>query len=85
MVREYFQVPNHALEQPKPNILTWLKVLNSSTKFGEFKNFGREVRNFDGARRIFYEVKLHIFSILKKIWPIKIMQGMTKLSPKWGL
>ena len=85
MIRDNFQVQNHALEQPKLNILTRLKVLKSSTKFGEFKNFGREARNFDGARRIFYEVKLHIFSILKKIWPIKIMQGMTKLSPKWGL
>ena len=39
MIREYFQVPNDALEQPKLNILTWLKVLNSSTKFREFKNF----------------------------------------------
>ena len=72
VVREYFQVPNHALEQPKPNILPWLKVLNSSTKFGKFKNFGREVRNFDGARRIFYEVRWHIFGIFKKIWLIKI-------------
>ena len=68
MVREHFQVPNRALEQPKLNILTWLQVLNSSTKFEEFKNFGREVRNFDGARRIFYEVKWHIFSISKKVW-----------------
>ena len=82
MIREYFQVPNHALEQPKLNILTWLKVQNLSTKFGEFKNFGREVRNFDGARRIFYEGKGYIFSIRKKIWPIKIMQYMTKSSPK---
>ena len=72
VIREYFQVPNHALEQPKLNILTWLKVLNSSTKFGDCKNFGGEVRNFDGARRIFYEVRWHIFSISKKIWPIKI-------------
>ena len=72
MIREYFQVPNDALEQPKLNILTWLKVLNLSTKFGDFKNFGREVRNFDGARRIFYEVKWRIFSILKKMWLIKI-------------
>ena len=72
MIREYFQVPNDALEQPKLNILTWLKVLKSSTKFGDFKNFGREVRNFDGARRIFYEVKWRIFSILKKMWLIKI-------------
>ena len=67
MIREYFQVPNEALEQPKPNILTWLKVLNSSTKFGDFKNFGGDIRNFDGARRIFYEVNWHIFSILRKI------------------
>ena len=82
MIREYFQVPNHAVEQSKLNILTWLKVLKSSTKFGKFKNFGREVRNFDAARRIFYEDKLHIFGIRKKIWPIKIMQYMTKSSPK---
>ena len=57
VIREYFQVPNHALEQPKLNILTWLKVLKSSKKFGEFKKFGREARNFDGARKIFYEVR----------------------------
>ena len=61
MVREHFQVPIRALGQPKLNILTWLKVQNLSTKFGEFKNFNREVRNFDGARRIFYEVEWHIF------------------------
>ena len=82
MICEYFQVPNHALEQSKLNILAWLKVLNLFKKFGEFKNFGRGVRNFDVARRIFYEDKLHIFSIRKKIWPIKIMQYMTKSSPK---
>ena len=74
MIRDNFQVQNHALEQPKLNILTWLKVLNSSTKFGDFKNFGREVRNFDGARRIFYEVKWRIFSILKKMWLITLHQ-----------
>ena len=67
VVREYFQVPNHALEQPKLNILTWLKVLNLSTKFGDFKNFGREVRNFDGARRIFYEVSWRDFRIWSQI------------------
>ena len=72
VIRGSFQVQNHALEQPKRNILTRLKVLKSSTKFGEFKNFGREARNFDGARRIFYEVRWHIFSILKKMWLIKI-------------
>ena len=82
-VREYFQVPNHALEQPNPNIFrSWLKVLNSSTKFGKFENFGQEVKNFDRARRIFYELKWRIFSILKKIWPMKMMQGMIKLNPR---
>ena len=82
MVREHFQVPNRVLEQPKLNILTWLKVQNLSTKFGEFKNFGREVRNFDRARRIFYEVKWHILSIFKKIRPIKICIDANKSSPK---
>ena len=67
VIRENFEIPNDALEQPKLNILTWLKVLKSSTKFGDFKNFGRDIRNFDGARRIFYEVIWHIFSILSKI------------------
>ena len=67
VIREIFEIPNDALEQPKLNILTWLKVLKSSTKFGDFKNFGRDIRNFDGARRIFYEVIWHIFSVLSKI------------------
>jgi len=74
VVREYFQVPNHALEQSKLNILAWLKVLNLSKKSREFKNFGQGFRNFDGARRIFYEVKQRIFSVLSKIWSIKIMR-----------
>ena len=85
VIRENFEIPNDALEQPKLNILTWLKVLKSSTKFGDFKNFGREVKNFDGARRIFYEVKWHILSIFKKIWPIKICIDANKSSPKWLL
>ena len=37
MIRGYFQVPNDVLEQPKLNILTWLKVLNLSTKFENSK------------------------------------------------
>ena len=89
MVREHFQVPIRALGQPKLNILTWLKVQNLSTKFGEFKNFNREVRNFDGARRIFYEVEWHMFirHIFKTIWPIKICSDVPKSSSKyhfWG-
>ena len=74
MIREYFQVPNHALEQPKLNILTRLKVLKSSTKFGEFKNFGREARNFDGARRIFYQVQTHFLTFSSKFESKKILK-----------
>ena len=57
-------------------------VQNLFTKFGEFKNFDRVVRNFDGTRRIFNEVKCHILGIFKKIWSIKICIDANKSSPK---
>ena len=71
--RRFFKVGNGSGFQWIPNIFERLKVQILSTHSGDFKNFGRAVRNFDPARRIFYEVWRYDFQFLIKIWVLKIM------------
>ena len=54
--RRFFKVGNGSGFQWIMHIFWRLKVQNISTHFGDFKNFGPAGRNFDLARRIFYQV-----------------------------
>ena len=53
----FVEVGNGALDQSIRNILAWCKILKCSPQFGEFENFDETFTNFDGACRIFYQVK----------------------------
>ena len=71
VIRDFFQVQNNGLDQPKPNIFSRLKVQNISTHSGEFEKNSREARNFDGGCRIFYEVSCRDFQIWSQKWLVK--------------
>ena len=57
LVRENFEVGNGSLDQSIRILFACCDMLKCSPSFGEFKNFDETLRNFDGARRIFYQGK----------------------------
>ena len=57
LVRENFEVGNGPLDQPIRILFACSDMLKCSPEFEEFENFDETFRNFDGARRIFYQVK----------------------------
>ena len=57
LVRENFEVGNGPLDQPIRILFACSDMLKCSPEFEEFENFDETFRNFDGARRIFYQVR----------------------------
>ena len=57
LIREIFEVGNGSLNQRIRIIFACSDMLKCSPEFEKFENFDETFRNFDGARRIFYQIK----------------------------